>query len=417
MKAREKAFEALCEIVLNGQYSNLYLRKQLNDFNEVDKSFITSLVYGTMQNYLYVRYQWQDYVKDKIAQDMAILMDMSIYQLLMMDKVPEYAIVNEAVDIASRKHKGKYKSMINAMLRRYLREGKKEVEGLEEEKLSIETSHPLWLVMMWKSQYGLEKTKQICYEDQKVAHQCARVNTMLSSKEKILAENPMFVEGKLSPDALIYMKGNIASTLEYQKGYVTIQDEASQCVAHLLDPKPMEKVLDACAAPGTKTTHLAQLMKNQGEIIALDIHEHRVQLIEEGAKRLGFDIIHPLCLDATTLSEVFEQESFDKVLADVPCSGYGVMKRKNDIKVRMKSSDMDEIIPLQRAILNECATMVKKEGILVYSTCTLNKKENEKQVENFLKTHDDFELLSQRTIFPYEYDTDGFFMAKLRKMK
>ena len=415
MKAREKAFEALCEIVLKGQYSNLYLRKELSDFNNADKALITSIVYGTMQHSMYLRYQWVHFVKDKISEDMALLMDMSIYQFLMMDKVPEYAIVNEAVEIAAKKHKGKYKKMINAMLRRFLREGKKEVIGTPEEVLSIETSHPLWIVQMWKSQYGWENTVKICQEDQKIAPQCARVNTMAASREEIIAQNPMFQKGKLSPDALIYQKGNIADSEEYQKGLLTIQDEASQCVAHLLAPKPNDRVLDACAAPGTKTTHMAQLMQDKGEIIALDLHEHRVELIRKGAERLKLSIIHPQCADAMHVSEMFESESFDKVLCDVPCSGYGVMKRKNDIKVHMKSTDMDGIIPLQKAILEECAKMVKKEGILVYSTCTLNKKENEKQIEAFLKNHHDFELIVQKTIFPFEAETDGFYMAKLKR--
>ena len=147
MKVRKKAFDLLCEIVLNQQYSNLLLRKELNDFDQQDKNFITNIVYGTMQNYRYVRYQWYDYVEKKIADDMAVLMDMSIYQMLFMDKVPTYAIVNEAVEIASTLHKGKYKSMINAMLRRFMREGKKDIIGDDITKLSIETSHPEWIVL------------------------------------------------------------------------------------------------------------------------------------------------------------------------------------------------------------------------------------------------------------------------------
>ena len=415
MKAREKAYNLLCEIILNKQYSNLILRKELNDFDEQDKRFITNIVYGTMQNYLYVRYLWENYVEKSIAKDIAILMDMSIYQIEFMDKVPTYAVVNEAVEIASQFHKGKYKSMVNAMLRRFMREEKRVITGDDLTQLSILTSHPLWLVKMWNKQYGYEVTKKICYDNQEVPTLACRVNTLKSSKSELLI-NKKFREGYLSKDALLYEGGNIANTKEFLEGLITIQDESSQCVALMVDPKENERVLDVCAAPGTKTTHMAQLMKNTGEIIACDIHEHRVELIHNSMKRMGLNCIHPQQLDGTLAHESFEAESFDRILVDAPCSGYGVLKRKNDIKVHMEPSDMDEIIPLQASILESVSSLVKKEGILVYSTCTLNKKENEKQVENFLKNHEEYTLLEMRTIFPYEYHSDGFFMAKFKKI-
>lgn len=415
MKAREKAYNLLCEIILNKQYSNLILRKELNDFDEQDKRFITNIVYGTMQNYLYVRYLWENYVEKSIAKDIAILMDMSIYQIEFMDKVPTYAVVNEAVEIASQLHKGKYKSMVNAMLRRFMREEKRVITGDDLTQLSILTSHPLWLVKMWNKQYGYEVTKKICYDNQEVPTLACRVNTLKSSKSELLI-NKKFREGYLSKDALLYEGGNIANTKEFLEGLITIQDESSQCVALMVDPKENERVLDVCAAPGTKTTHMAQLMKNTGEIIACDIHEHRVELIHNSMKRMGLNCIHPQQLDGTLAHESFEAESFDRILVDAPCSGYGVLKRKNDIKVHMEPSDMDEIIPLQASILESVSSLVKKEGILVYSTCTLNKKENEKQVEKFLKNHEEYTLLEMRTIFPYEYHSDGFFMAKFKKI-
>lgn len=415
MKARVKAHQLLCEIILNKQYSNLILRKELNDFEEQDKRFITNLVYGTMQNYIYVRYLWEHYVEKGIAKDVAILMDMSIYQIEFMDKVPTYAVVNEAVEIASQLHKGKYKSMVNAMLRRFMREEKRVVEGDDLTQLSILTSHPLWLVKMWNKQYGYETTKKICYDNQEVPTLACRVNTLKSSKSELLI-NKKFREGYLSKDGLLYEGGNIADTKEFLEGFITIQDESSQCVALMVDPKENERVLDVCAAPGTKTTHMAQLMKNTGEIIACDIHEHRVELINNSIKRMGLNCIHPQQLDGTLAHESFEAESFDRILVDAPCSGYGVLKRKNDIKVHMDPTDMDEIIPLQASILESVSGLVKKDGILVYSTCTLNKKENEKQVEKFLKNHEEYSLLEMRTIFPYEYHSDGFFMAKFKKI-
>lgn len=416
MKAREKAHQLLCDIILGKKYSNLVLRKELNDFDEQDTRFITNLVYGTIQNYLYVRYLWEDYVEKSIAQDVAILMDMSIYQLEFMDKVPSYAVVNEAVEIASQLHRGKYKAMVNAMLRRFQREEKKKVTGNPLEVLSIQTSHPLWLVKMWEKQYGYEICEKICHDNQSVPTQACRVNTLVTSKEELLC-NEKFKEGYLSKDGLLYEGGNIANTKEFLEGCVTIQDESSQCVALLVDPKANERVLDVCAAPGTKTTHMAQLMENQGEIIACDIHEHRVELIGNSMKRLHISCVKPTQLDGTLAHTYFEKESFDRILVDAPCSGYGVLKRKNDIKVHMDPTDMDEIIPLQRNILESVSSLVKENGVLVYSTCTLNKKENEKQIEFFLKNHEEYECVEMRTIFPYEYHSDGFFMAKLIKNK
>lgn len=415
MKAREKAYNCLCDIVLGKSYSNLYLRKEINDFSSADKGLITNIVYGTMQNYLYLRYQWEAYVQSDIAADMALLMDMSIYQFLFMDKVPEYAVVNEAVEIAAKKHKGKYKAMINAMLRRFLREGKRPILGDALFQLSIKTSHPLWVVKMWEKQYGYEIAERICLDDQGAPALAARVNTCVTSRDEIIAANPDFEKGCLSEDALLYHGGNIADTKEYLTGRVSIQDEASQCVALLVDPQPDESILDMCAAPGTKTCHMAQLMKNEGEIIALDIHEHRVELISNAAARLGLSIIQPWCFDACEINHEYDEESFDRVLVDAPCSGYGVMKRKNDIKVHMQPEDMDSLLPLQAKLLDTAFKMVKPGGVLVYSTCTLNKKENEKQIEKFLGLHDNAQLISQRTIFPYEYNTDGFYMAKLVK--
>lgn len=415
MKAREKAYNCLCDIVLGKSYSNLLLRKEINDFDAKDKGLITNIVYGTMQNYLYLRFQWEAYVQTDIAADMALLMDMSIYQFLFMDKVPEYAVVNEAVEIASRKHKGKYKAMINAMLRRFLREGKREIKGDQVEQLALKTSHPLWVVRMWEKQYGYEITEKICLDDHGSPALAARVNTCVTTREEIIANNPDFEKGSLSEDALIYHGGNIADTKEYLTGRLSIQDEASQCVALLVDPQPDESVLDMCAAPGTKTCHMAQLMKNEGEIIALDIHEHRVELISSSAARLGLSIVQPWCCDACEINHEYDEESFDRVLVDAPCSGYGVMKRKNDIKVHMRPEDMDSLLPLQAKLLDTGFKMVKPGGVLVYSTCTLNKKENEKQIERFLSIHEDATLESQRTIFPFEYNTDGFYMAKIIK--
>ncbi|NBK96901.1 MAG: 16S rRNA (cytosine(967)-C(5))-methyltransferase RsmB [Erysipelotrichia bacterium] len=417
MKARYAAFNILKDICLEKRYSNLALKEDLDAFSDVDKGLITNIVYGTLQHYRYVRYMWEQYPESIPREEIGILLDMSVYQLLFLDKVPDYAVVNEAVDIAASIYEGKYTKFVNAILHNVIRNGKRVISGSEIERKAIETSMPLWIVKMWCKQYGQEICFRICDSLNRIPNQVARVNTLKISKEEVKANNPDFIDAHIANDALIYTKGNIAHSEEYKKGYVTIQDESAQLVSEFLDPQPNEAILDMCAAPGSKTCHIGSLMKNKGELYALDIHEHRVELIKYNARRLGIIMLDALVQDATKLENVFKQNYFDRILLDGPCSGYGVIARKSDIKYHMKSEDMDSCIQMQRRLLESASKYLKVKGILVYSTCTLNKKENEKQIELFLNVHPEFTLLEQRTIFPYEYQSDGFYMAKLMKMK
>lgn len=413
MKVRELSYELLKKICIEKKYSNLILRKELDHLQGKDKGLATQIVYGTLQNYRLVRYEWESFATTKPIEEVCILLDMSVYQMKCMDKLPTYAIINEAVDVCKKRIHPRFAKLVNAILHKVDQAEAIEIKGNELEVLAIKTSHPTWLVAMWNAQYGFETAKKICLSNMEVKPTIARVNTLVTSKEALLKEEA-FVEGELSKDALRYVGTNLAATSYYEEGLVSIQDEASQLVAFLLDPQPGDRILDACSAPGTKACHLAQLMKDEGSIVCGDIHEHRVTLIEEGAKRLHLKSIQAMCLDACVL-EGFEEESFDRVLCDVPCSGYGVLANKSDIKYHMNSSDMDTLIPLQKQIFQRCSDMVKPGGFLVYSTCTLNKKENEKQVEQFLKEHENFTLLSQETIFPFMYHSDGFYMAKLQR--
>lgn len=415
MNARYKTFVLLKDICLNKRYSNLALKEELDEFSDVDKRFITNIVYGTLQHYRYVRYMWEGYADAFPIDEIAILLDMSVYQIFFMDKVPNYAVVNEAVDIAKTVYEGKFEKFVNAILNEVIRRGKKIVSGSEQERLAIHTSLPLWVVKMWDKQYGTEACINICQSLNRIPMQTARVNTLKASKEEVMQSNPGFIKAKIAKDALFYTNGNIAHTDEYKKGHVTIQDESAQLVCELLDPQENEVILDMCAAPGSKTCHIGSMMKNKGQLIALDIHEHRVELIKYNARRMGIIMVESYTCDATKLENAFEKEVFDRILLDGPCSGYGVIARKGDIKYHMKSEDMDSCIATQKEMLDSAAPCLKREGILVYSTCTLNKKENEKQIEVFLNRHKNFTLIEERTIFPYEYESDGFYMAKLQK--
>ncbi len=417
MTAREKAFYILKDICLDKRYSNLALKEELDAFSDVDKGLITNIVYGTLQHYRYIRYMWEDYPEATPREEIGILIDMSVYQLLFLDKVPDYAVLNEAVEIAKNQYEGKYEKFVNAILRNVIRNGKRIVSGSVIERKAIHTSMPTWVVKMWAKQYGQDLCFQICDSLNRIPHQCARVNTLKISKEEVMALNPGFIPAKVAKDALYYENGNIAHTDEYKKGYVTIQDESAQLVCEMLDPQSGETILDMCAAPGSKTCHIGSMMKNQGRLYALDLHEHRVELIKHNARRLGIIMVEALCKDATDLEETFHENVFDRILLDGPCTGYGVISRKSDIKYHMQSEDMDSCIVMQKNLLDSAVNYLKVDGILVYSTCTLNKKENEKQIEAFLERHENFELLEERTIFPFEFESDGFYMAKLKKVK
>lgn len=416
MNARMIAFSMLKDICIEGTYSNLLLRNGLNKADAKDKGMITQIVYGTLQNNRRCRFDWQSYAQKQPSKEVGILLDMSVYQMFYMDKVPTYAIINEAVMIAKKKIHGNYGTLVNAILHQVERNGRMALVGSEEVRLAIQSSHPDWLVHMWKHQYGWEATQRICSANLEVKPTAVRVNTMMTCVDELQREDASFQKGVLSKDAAWYLGKDLLHTPHYESGRISIQDEASQMIGYVLDPQCNESILDVCSAPGTKACHIAELMKDSGTIVCGDIHPHRVALIQEGADRLHLTSMKPMVMDATRLDEL-KDTLYDRVLCDVPCSGYGVLARKSDIKYHMKSSDMDTLIPLQKEILECSSNHVKAGGILVYSTCTLNKKENEKQIEVFLRLHQEFMLLEERTIFPYEYQSDGFYMAKLQKRK
>lgn len=415
--ARAVALEVLLRYCNEQSYLNITLNEYLKNSNlsRNDKDLATRIVYGTVQNKIYLEYQLEPYFKGKIKNREKIILLMSVYQLIFLDKIPQYAIIDEAVKLAKKKniYAGKF---VNAILRNYLRDGKREIVEVDElKRLSIETSHPLWMVKMLTKQYGNEITKKICFHDNTVCNRAARVNTLKISKDELLKDRH-FISGNLALDALLYKAGNIADTKYFKTGLITIQDESSQLVAPLLDPQKDDLVLDMCCAPGSKTTHLAALMENQGKIIACDLFEHKIKLVEANLERLGIKNVELCVKDATTLKDVYPQETFDKILLDAPCSGLGVMKRKPEIKYH-DSRTMDTIIPLQIKLLDNAYYLLKNNGKMVYSTCTINKKENELMIKQFLDKYPDMRIIEEKKILPYVYDSDGFYMCKLEKGK
>ncbi len=438
--ARELALQTLTDILIDGAYSNHALSEQIekNELTVQDKNFMTELVYGTLQHEQLLNFYVTPFFNGKVKAWVRILIQMTLYQMLFLDSVPEHAAISEAVKIA-KKRGGQFNGkLVNAILREMTRTPLPSLDTIkdEAERLAVETSHPLWLIKLWSKQFGWEKTIQMARANNERVNVTIRVNgvrgTREELKQKLESEGIKCEYGNLSQDALVILKGNVIKTKAFEQGWFYVQDESSMLVARALKPKHHSKVLDTCSAPGGKTTHVAELMRQTGTVYAHDVYEHKIKLIEDNVKRLGLTNVVATLQDATTLNERYESDSFDAVLVDAPCSGLGILRRHPEVKITKQPSDLDEIMMIQKKILNTVAPLVKVGGTLVYSTCTVNRKENDKMVEQFLAQHPEYELdatlvnrlpevLHEQTkkgmvqLFPGDYQTDGFFIACLKR--
>ncbi len=419
MSARETALKILYAVEYDGAYPNIALKDALAENKSLsakDKGLITELVYGIIDKKLTLDYVIGRYSRvklKKISKYILLILRMGLYQLMFTDKIPESAAVNESVKLAKRYGHGASAGFVNGVLRSFIRGG---VEYPEKgvEYLSVKYSFPIWLCERWVSDFGFEFTEDLLKafgEDAKIT---LRPNSMKITAEGLsekLRENG--VEAETSDGVVICGGFDIASDALYREGFYTPQDKAAMRSAEVLAPRAGETVIDMCAAPGGKTTHMAELMENSGEILAFDIHEHKIRLIEDNAARLGIDIIKASIGDGTVFDPALEGKA-DKVLCDAPCSGLGVIRRKPDIKWnKQPESDLPE---LQRKILENGARYLKRGGEIVYSTCTIEKEENEEVIDAFLSENADFEKLYEKTFYPNTDGTDGFYICKLRKI-
>ncbi len=415
MNARSLALDILDGVMNKQAYANLSLKQRLSEVKAIDRSLVTQLVYGTLQNQIYCRQRWKKHVAKEPDALVASLLDMAVYQLTYLDKVPAYAVLNEAQDYLRREHRGSINGMVNAVLRKIADEGNLVLKGEDDiETAALNASLPTWILRMWVKQYGQGKAIEAAISLIEPTLTSVRVNTLLTTKEEFL-KDPNCVMGTIAPNAVRYA-GNFLDTQWFASGQGIVQDEASQLVVELTGAIPGMHVLDMCAAPGTKTSGLAQKMHNEGHIVALDLHENRIRLIDDGMAKLGIRIVETHACDSRNCATVLAQdETFDVVLADVPCSGLGVLRRKPDIKARITPQDLDSLQILQAELLEEAGKWVKIGGKLVYSTCTLNQKENERQVVQFLANHSEYLLVEEKTIFPQDFQTDGFYMALMQR--
>ncbi|HFI0641803.1 TPA: 16S rRNA (cytosine(967)-C(5))-methyltransferase RsmB [Streptococcus suis] len=427
--ARSLALTVLEQVFDQGAYSNIALNKALESspLSTQDKGLATELVYGTVSRKITLEWYLAHFIEDREKLDTWVyyLLMLSLYQLVYLDKLPPHAVVNEAVNIAKRKP-GTDK-FVNAILRKMSQSTLPNPAEIKRKnkRLSVQYSVPVWLVQTLIAEYGDERAERIFQS----LHTRNKASVRVTDSQRVeqLAEELDAQHSQLSPVGLVKSQGHFAGTDYFKEGLITIQDETSQLVAPTLDIQGDEMILDACAAPGGKTCHMASYLTN-GKIVALDLYDHKLALIEENAQRLGLaDKIETKRLDASRVHEEFGSDTFDKILVDAPCSGIGLIRRKPDIRYNKASMDFDSLKTIQLQILDSVCQSLKIGGIITYSTCTIIKKENREVIQEFLHQHPNFEqvmLDHPKTdimvdgcllITPEQYQTDGFFIGQLRR--
>ena len=442
-KPRQIALTILYKIDKEEAYSNIALdeelRKNKEILNEKDIGFISEIVYGTTTWKLTIDAIIQKYCKikmKKLSKWILNILRMGIYQIIFLDKIPKSAAVNESVNLAKRYGHSASSGLVNAVLRKVEKKDYEEMFEIKDQKRKIEltTSTPRWLIEELLKEKTIQEVEEICKASNQRPNLAIRVNTLKTNKEEVkkaLESKKANVREGILEDFLIVEKMKQIEKLDiFKQGLCTVQDESAGLAALVLQPKPGENILDACSAPGGKTTYLAQLMENQGKIEAWDIHSHRTKLVEQSAKRLGIEIIQTKVKDATIKEE--KTTNFDKILLDVPCLGTGVIRRKPDIKWKHQKEDIEEITKIQKNILQNCSEYLKEGGELVYSTCSILKEENEDIIYNFLEKNRNFEIMKitidkendfyrylEKTgyikVYPNQ-QADGFFICKLKKI-
>lgn len=446
ISAREAALLILHQVEKNKAYANLQTAKALDGgaYSSQDMRLITEISYGTQRmraaiDYLLGRLLTKPL--DSLPLWILIILRMSVYQLLYMDKLPPSAVVNEAVKLAKKYGHAGTASLVNGVLRNYLRrtaDGTLSLPAKEagEEYLATTLSHPSWLIGYLQKIWSFADIEAFCLFNNARPGVHIRTNTLKTVREELI--NKLQAEGLepslgcYAPEAITLEKfGGIARLDSFKQGLFQVQDEASMIAAHVLGAQKGAKVLDLCAAPGGKTTHIAQLMEDTGEIHAFDVHEHKIELIKENCRRLGIHSVRAALCDARHLPDSYQGWA-DYILLDAPCSGLGVLGRRPDARWRKSIGDVAEMKALSGEILGAAASYLKPGGIICFSTCTITPEENESAIKEFLQNRPDFSSipfprlpwLSQEEeamkrgmlqLLPQKHGLEGFFMARLQK--
>ena len=411
----QKVIESLVQILNQEGYTNIVVSDTIKhaNFTDYEKRLYTKLVYGVVENKILLDYLVQPLTSGKrIKPYLKNAIRVGVYSIDYLN-IQDHYIVNSLVQTVKKKDY-KASTFLNAILRKYLELPKRKIAtGNYLQDLSIKYSINLELIELLQKQYPdcIEEILSV-KQDSKQSY---RINTLKTNKEEIAnLLNSKGIDYQIIDDVILITKENLINDELFKNGLIVAQDASSIKVGLVLNPNINTSILDMCSAPGSKTTHLAALMENQGKIEAYDLYKHKVKLIEHNLKRLGVKNVHVQAGDSTKLIERYPPETFDRILLDAPCSGFGVLKRKPEIKYH-DSSVMDGLIPLQALLLENAYNLLKNDGTMVYSTCTINKKENGMMIEHFIQKHPDMKVIEQRTILNYEYHTDGFYMCKMKK--
>ncbi|MBQ3285952.1 MAG: 16S rRNA (cytosine(967)-C(5))-methyltransferase RsmB [Ruminococcus sp.] len=436
------AYKVLYRVLREDAYSAIALNTAVHEENlsGVDVSFLSALVYGVLERKLTLEYIIRQYSSvriKKIEAKTLIVLYLGMYQLVWMDKVPDSAAVNESVKLCKQLRLYKSAGFVNAVLRNFIRADKQHQLPNQSDQLrylSVVYSCPESITQELLDTYGDDLTEQILKGIIGRPPITVRVNTLKTDKEKLITA---LKEQGIKAESVPYLvnslflssTGSLDKIPQFQQGHFFVEDAASQLCAEILDAQPGERVADVCAAPGGKSLYTAVKMENRGEVFSYDIHEHKIKLMEDNAKRLGVTIMHTAIRDAASSRELPECQ---RILCDVPCSGWGILRRKPEI--RYKSDTNIDILPkLQYSILCMSAEQLPTDGVLVYSTCTLRKAENHDVIKRFLEEHPQFtgealnlpdgidRVIEEEpyclTLLPGAYNTDGFFIAKLRRVR
>lgn len=421
---RKTAYQTLLEIEKNQAYSNIELNHQIGQMKPENPAFVRELVYGVLENQIYLDHILKQLIPKGlkgVKKPIKVLLRMGLYQLIFMDSVPEYAAVNETIKLARKAAPGR-DGFLNGVLRGY--DKKKDQitmpdpkEDLEE-YLSVKYSFDPSIVKLWLSQYGAEETESLLANSNMRPPLSIRVNLTKTTPEEletILTEQGFTLEKAGICERVFFVKGSgLLDTKAFADGLFSVQDTASVLAVDILAPKPGDVVMDICAAPGGKTLAMGEKMKNQGRILAFDIYSHKLDLMQVQANRLGLTLIETGEQDGIVFNESYV-ELADKVLVDGPCSGLGVLRRKPEIKHRPVLEDVKELFEKQLAILENACRYVKVGGDLLYSTCTINKRENGDVARLFLEKHPEYEMMEERQLLPGQDEADGFYICKLHR--
>lgn len=431
---RKLAVEILCKIE-NENSNSTNLLNSTKNLSEIDSKFLRELVYGSLENRIYLDYIIRKLCKlriKKFDKNILNILRISIYQLLFMDKVPEFAVINEAVNLAKILKLKKFSSFVNGSLRNFLR-NKEKFSNIEtddaKEQLSIKYSTNIDIVNILVKDYGFEKTAEILKSSIHKPHFSIRISSFLKSEDKVVEEIEKlgYILKKSEISKRTYFVENPTNILNsdlFKNGDFTVQDVGSILTSEILNPKENSKVLDICSAPGGKTTHISFLMNNTGKILANDIVKNKIKKIKENCNRLKIKNVETTSFDACSFQKELE-EKFDFILCDLICSGVGVIDRKPEIKLFRTKENIDDILKIQRQIFDNSVKYLKQGGEIVYSTCSVLKCENEENVEYFLENHKNLkikqiEFLKEKVnyikLLPEKSKHNGFFIVKFEKI-